>query len=74
MDRQEIIKLMHKTDCLDGQHYGSLWIEKLMSFANLVAAAEREECAKVCDEMPLKKFPARPSDCATVIRERSRSV
>jgi len=40
-------------------------------FAALVAAAEREACAKVCDEMPLRKFPARPSDCAAAIRARS---
>jgi hypothetical protein len=35
--------------------------------------AEREACAKVCDEMPLRKFPARPSDCAVAIRARGQA-
>jgi hypothetical protein len=37
---------------------------------NALLAAEREACAEVCDEMPLRKFPARPSDCAAAIRAR----
>ena len=32
--------------------------------------AEREECAKLCDEMPLRSFPSRASDCAAAIRAR----
>jgi hypothetical protein len=36
--------------------------------------AEREACAKVCDEMPLRKFPARPSDCAAAIRARGQEA
>jgi len=47
------------------------WDEELFKFAILVRADEREACAKVCDEMPLRKFPARPSDCAAAIRARS---
>ena len=39
-------------------------------FAELVRADEREECAKLCDEMPLKSLSARPSDCAAAIRAR----
>ena len=39
-------------------------------FAELVRADEREECAKLCDEMPLKSLSARASDCAAAIRAR----
>lgn len=51
-------------------------IDELQAFAALVAAAEREACAKVCDE--LAKMAATPEsaacwmrlDCATAIRKR----
>lgn len=51
-------------------------IDELERFAALVAAAEREACAKVCDE--LAKMAATPEsaacwmrlDCAAAIRKR----
>ena len=50
--------------------------ESLERFAYLVAAHEREECAKVCDGMEAKaegteccKWPT-PKDCAEAIRAR----
>jgi hypothetical protein len=50
--------------------------ERLERFAELVRAAEREACAKVCDEMEQKaegteccKWPT-PADCAYAIRAR----
>jgi hypothetical protein len=49
MTRDDIMRMARETDCLDDQHYGSVWADKLERFAALVAAAEREECAKVCD-------------------------
>ena len=43
---------------------------QLETFAALVAAHEREECAKVCEEVG--KWPSLgPKDCAYSIRERS---
>lgn len=45
------------TDCLP----------ELERFANLVAAAEREACARICDE----EYEA--GDCATAIRARGES-
>ena len=48
-------------------------IEPLERFANLVAAAEREACAKVCDVLVLE-HPGRADltakQCAFAIRER----
>jgi len=47
--------------------------DNLESFASLVAAAEREECAKVCDDLVLA-HPGRADltaqQCAFAIRER----
>ena len=63
MTRDDIMRMARETDCLDDQHYGSVWADKLERFANLVAAAEREECAKVCDARDA-------AYCAFSIRER----
>jgi len=49
MTRDDIMRMARETDCLDDQHYGSVWADKLERFANLIAALEREECAKLCE-------------------------
>ena len=50
-----------------------VYTENLERFAHLVAAAEREACAKVCDELVLE-HPGRADltakQCAFAIRER----
>ena len=46
-------------------------IFELQRFAGLVAAAEREECAKVCDEVSESRGDA--DECATEIRARSKA-
>ena len=56
-------------------------IEELTRFAELVAAAEREECAKVCDSIERRKWETLvnggeldavgPRDCAAAIRARA---
>jgi hypothetical protein len=63
MTRDDIMRMARETDCLDDQHYGSVWADKLERFAKLVAALEREECAKVCDARDA-------AYCAFAIRER----
>lgn len=50
MNRDDVLRMARESDCLDPQHYGSMWSDKLERFAALVAAHEREECAKMCDE------------------------
>jgi hypothetical protein len=45
MTRDDIIRMAYEADCLDDQHYGTVWANKLERFAALVAAAEREACA-----------------------------
>ena len=55
MNRDDFIRMAHEADCLDEQHYGSVWANKLELFAQRVAAAakaeEREMCAKLVEEM-----------------------
>jgi hypothetical protein len=51
MNRDDIIRMAHETDCLDDQHYGTVWANKLERFAALVAAHEREACVEVCDNL-----------------------
>ena len=45
-----------------------VYTENLERFANLVAAAEREACAKVCDKLMFDQYSA--AGCAVLIRER----
>ena len=43
MTLEDIIKMAHEADCLDPEHYGSLWVNKLKNFALLVSSFEREK-------------------------------
>ena len=74
MNREDIIRMAQEAGVSpvgDDQikFAGPMWL-CLERFANLVVAEEREECAKLCDEMPLRSFPSRASDCAAAIRAR----
>ena len=75
MTRDDIIRMAREAgfeiDCCSLE-----WHDRIERFAALVAAAEREACAKVCDEMEEKaedteccKWPT-PIDCAAAIRAR----
>ena len=79
MDREEIIRMAREAGF---QVYGTdvwitdgWWLEELERFAALVAAHEREACAKVCDAVQKKNeddgawmWEAR--NCAAAIRAR----
>jgi hypothetical protein len=45
----------------------------LERFAELVAAHEREECAKVCDRFQARDVGMQPAECAGAIRARSKA-
>lgn len=54
---------------------GSNWTEEIEAFAKLVAAKEREACAKVCDttwngDADTYDYTEACNDCAEAIRER----
>jgi hypothetical protein len=60
--------MARETDCLDDQHYGSVWADKLERFANLIAALEREECAKVVEQAGIDGYGTLAA--ALLVRER----
>jgi len=71
MTRDDIIRMARETGLINT----NASIQCVERFANLVAAAEREECAKVCEsvkpfgpQLALQK--ATIEDCAAAIRER----
>ena len=79
MTQDEIIKIaMDAGGYLADLPKGDAWLfndnQQLERFAALVAAHEREQCAKVCEEVDVAAFgsnrPA-PNDCAAAIRARS---
>jgi hypothetical protein len=75
MTREDIIKAMGEsgvgTMLLGVQHDKA--VERLTRFAALVAAAEREACAKVCYELPWKDMGHIPSNLAFAAAIRARS-
>jgi hypothetical protein len=74
MNRDDIIRMAQDVSgvefpaSMDGVKIG-MSIEHLERFANLVAAAEREACAKVC-EAEGERVDASWVSCAFAIRER----
>ena len=85
MTRDDIIRMAHEADMgypteYPYNNYWTAFEDQLIRFAQLVAAAEREECAKVCDELERKKWAVLTSggvlagfgaiDCAATIRAR----
>ena len=79
MTRADIIKLAREAGITTVLPAPLGQVESLERFATLVAAAEREECAKVCDDLELPEhyegtWPSGWSDgtddCAAAIRAR----
>ncbi len=70
MTREDIIKWGGEADLLVTTPIpeDSVFVADLERFAALVAAAEREACAKVCDEKWI--YTASPSEMAEYIRAR----
>jgi len=70
MTQVEIIEMAQECGLIGMRpHLDGIYSEALEAFAKLVAAKEREACAKVCDE--LQDIPAtEPHHCAEDIRAR----
>ena len=67
MNRDDIIRMAREA--------GSVIVDPnavpiVMRFAALVAAAEREACAKVCEDIEMRNTRQGPADCAVAIRAR----
>jgi len=48
-------------------------MKQIERFAELVAAHEREECAKLCDRFQARDVGMQPAECAGAIRARSKA-
>ena len=80
MTTDELIDLGHKAGTLFVTQFGvaSVTVEWLENFAALVAAAEREACAKVCDGVHARHIAEHgdyidetyATECAAAIRAR----
>jgi hypothetical protein len=78
MTRDDIIRLRDQADewaerhlCCTGEYHPDFSVVRDERFAALVAAAEREACAKVCDaHVDIWIIPAGPKECAAAIRAR----
>ena len=69
MNRDDIIKLAREAKVAPMLYDGKWAITNLDRFAALVAAAEREACAKVCDALHYE-VDAYGAQCAAAIRAR----
>jgi hypothetical protein len=71
MNRDDIIRMARE---VWGDDSGKPWHESavthLEAFAKLVAAAEREACAKVCEQLGEEYAYANEEHCAEAIRAR----
>ena len=67
MTRDEITRMAREAGFvgMDGQHGA------LSRFAALVAAAERKECAALCDRFQARDVGMQPAECAAAIRAMS---
>ena len=75
MTQDEIIEMAQECRLIGMRpHLDGIYSEALEAFAKLVAASEREACAKVCERIDTNAFggerPA-PNDCAAAIRART---
>ena len=50
-----------------------MYAEEIETFAKLVAAKEREACAKVCDSFQARDVGMQPAECAGAIRARGKA-
>lgn len=75
MTRDEIIRMALDAGLYSGNPRtpgtGNMILTRLQRFANLVAAAEREECAALCDRFQARDVGMQPAECAAAIRARS---
>lgn len=71
MNREDIFRMAQEVELINKDYdlsFLNKFTDKVERFADLVASAEREACAKVCDEfLPLG------NKCAYAIRARSNS-
>lgn len=81
MNRDDIIKMAQEAGCYDdGEEFCFVNFRHIERFVELVAAYEREECAKLCDRhaadfsvfdrQPYESMESGAAGCAAAIRAR----
>jgi len=74
MTRDDIIRMAVECQLVTTANRDGVYMEALERFAKLVAAEERETCARVCDDnaitMPKSEYAEACQDCAYIIRAR----
>ena len=72
MNREDIIRMARQSGMagFDGVVHAMFQLE---AFAALVASAEREACAKVCDAFQARGVGMQPAECAGAIRARGQA-
>lgn len=74
MNRDDIIRMALEAGLLragDGWTEPHRWgVAEIERFAALVAAAEREACAAICDRFQARDVGMQPTECAAAIRAR----
>ena len=71
MTQDEIIEMAQKCNLIGMRpHLDGIYTEALTEFAQLVAAKEREACAKICDSFQARDVGMQPAECAGAIRAR----
>jgi hypothetical protein len=74
MNREDIIRMARVAGCRDnGEEFRFVKFRYLERFANLIASAECEECAKVCDRFQERDVGMQPAECAGAIRARGQA-
>lgn len=80
MTRDEIIRMAREAgysirqfdgvdEVMDGDNY-HIQTDEVEKFAALIAAAEREACAEICDRFQARDVGMQPAECAGAIRAR----
>ena len=70
MTQDEIIRFAIQCRLVTTGNRDGLYMDALTEFANLVAAKEREACAKLCDSFQARDVGMQPAECAGAIRAR----
>ena len=74
MNREDIIQMAQEAQMPFYWRTGEItYLDKLEAFAALVASAEREACAKVCDAFQARDVGMQPAECAGAIRARGQA-
>ncbi len=76
MNQNDVIRMAQECQLIGMRpHLDGIYQDALQRFATLVAAHEREECAKICDEKSIEHLweGVYADECAEAIRARNKS-